>query len=67
MPTDVYRDDVRRLVNAGAILVEVLPAEEYGGEHLPGAINLSLKELYPARVRNLDRERPTVVYCNDYE
>jgi len=67
MPTDICRDDVRRLIGDGALLVEVLPAEEYDAEHLPGAINVPLKELDAARVRPLDRGRPIVVYCNDYQ
>ena len=45
MPTAVDRDDVQRLVTAGAQLIEVLPAAEFKEEHLPGAINIPLKEL----------------------
>jgi rhodanese-related sulfurtransferase len=45
MPTAVFRDEVKRLVDEGAQLVEVLPAEEYEEAHLPGAINIPLKEL----------------------
>jgi rhodanese-related sulfurtransferase len=36
LPTAVFRDEVKRLVDEGAQLVEVLPAEEYEEEHLPG-------------------------------
>lgn len=54
------------LVANGAQLVEVLPEGEYSKEHLPGAINLSLKRLDQATVAaNLDRTRPVVVYCWD--
>lgn len=54
------------LVANGAQLVEVLPEGEYSEEHLPGAINLSLKRLDQATVAaNLDRTRPVVVYCWD--
>jgi len=52
MPTDVNRGDVRRLIDDGATLLEVLPAKEFQAEHLPGAINLP-------------RDRPIVVYCDD--
>ncbi len=45
MPRDVFRFDVRRMVQEGAQLVEVLPRQEYEDEHLPGAINIPLKEL----------------------
>ncbi len=67
MPTSIDREGVRRMLEAGAQLVEVLPAEEYAEEHLPGAINLPLKELGRETVRQLDRERPVIVYCHDYQ
>jgi rhodanese-related sulfurtransferase len=39
MPTPVDRDEVERLLSEEqAVLVEVLPADEYEDEHLPGAI-----------------------------
>ena len=67
MPTEIGREDVRRLVHEGAQLVEVLPAEEYEQEHLPWAINLPLRELTRAEAeRRLERDRPVIVYCNDY-
>jgi rhodanese-related sulfurtransferase len=67
MPIDVDREDVRRLVAAGAQLLEVLPREEYEDEHLPGAINIPLKELNGQTAAQLARDRPVVVYCNDYQ
>ena len=45
MPTEIGREDVRRLVDQGAQLVEVLPAEEYNHEHLPGALNLTEEQI----------------------
>ena len=56
---------VRRLVDEGAALVEVLPDAEYAEEHLPGAISLPLKRLDADAVASLDRSRPIVVYCWD--
>jgi rhodanese-related sulfurtransferase len=56
---------VRRLVDEGAALVEVLPDAEYAEEHLPGAISLPLKRLDAEAVASLDRGRPVVVYCWD--
>ena len=67
MPTPVDRDGVRRLHADGAQLVEVLPRAEYEEEHLPGAINIPLKELNRETAQQLDRNRPVVVYCNDFE
>ena len=63
----IDRGDVQRLVAQGAQLVDVLPAREFAGEHLPGAINLPLKELNAETARQLDRERPVIVYCHDYQ
>jgi rhodanese-related sulfurtransferase len=56
---------VRALLDGGAQLVEVLPAEEYEELHLPGAISLPLKELDAQAAERLDRELPVVVYCWD--
>ncbi len=56
---------VRALLDAGAQLVEVLPATEYADQHLPGAINIPLKTLNAATTDALDRTRAVVVYCWD--
>jgi rhodanese-related sulfurtransferase len=56
---------LRKLLAAGAQLVEVLPEGEYREEHLPGAINIPLKTLDAATVEGLDRGRAVVVYCWD--
>ena len=56
---------VQELLERGAQLVEVLPREEYEELHLPGAINLPLKELDAPAAERLDRERPVVAYCWD--
>jgi rhodanese-related sulfurtransferase/CBS domain-containing protein len=57
---------LRRLLDEGAQLVEVLPAEEYAEEHLPGAINIPLKELDAHSAAQLDKSRPVILYCWDY-
>jgi rhodanese-related sulfurtransferase len=67
MPLSVSRDDVKRLISEGALVVEVLPREEFEWKHLAGAISLPLKELTPQTVHGLDRSRPIVVYCNDFQ
>ncbi len=64
MPTGIDRDELRRLADQGAQLVEVLPADEYEWAHLPGAVNLPLKEL-DGGMAQLDRSRPVIVYCHD--
>ncbi len=65
---DVHAVDlpgVRHLLERGAQLVEVLPPQEYDEQHLPGAVNIPLKQLDAAGTRGLDRSRPVVVYCWD--
>lgn len=66
MPAAIDRDEVARLVrDEHAQLVEVLPADEYEDEHLPGAINIPLKTLDADTTRRLDRGGPVIVYCYD--
>jgi phage shock protein E len=64
MPTPIDRDRAQQLIAEGAQLVEVLPAE-YEDEHLPGAINIPLKQFDREHAARLDRERPVIVYCYD--
>jgi rhodanese-related sulfurtransferase len=69
VPTSVFRNaELRRLVQEeGAQLVEVLPREEYEEEHLPGAVNIPLKELDRETTARLPRDAPVIVYCHDYQ
>jgi hypothetical protein len=67
MPRPADRDTVQRLLAERAQLVEVLPAAEYEDEHLPGAINIPLKELNAETARQLKRGQPVIVYCHDYQ
>jgi rhodanese-related sulfurtransferase len=68
MPRSIDHEEVRRLVaDEGAQLVEVLPAQEFSEEHIAGSINIPLKELDDRAPRELERERPAIVYCNDYQ
>jgi rhodanese-related sulfurtransferase/CBS domain-containing protein len=57
---------LRRLLDEGAQLVEVLPADEYEEERLPGAISIPLKELDAETTAQLDKSKPVIVYCWDY-
>jgi rhodanese-related sulfurtransferase len=68
MPTPIDRHQLQRLVaEEQAQLIEVLPPAEYDDEHLPGAINIPLKELDRATTRQLERGRPVIAYCYDYQ
>jgi rhodanese-related sulfurtransferase len=67
-PRSIDRDEVRRLLaEENGQLVEVLPAREFSEEHIVGAINIPLKEVDERAPRELDPERPVIVYCNDYQ
>ena len=65
MAREIDREQVRRLMAQRAQIVDVLPAREYGEEHLPGAINLPLRRIEAEASEVLDRSRPVIVYCAD--
>ena len=62
---EINREEVQRLLTAGAQFVEVLPAKEYEEDHLPRAISLPLRRLEAEARTVLDAERPVIVYCWD--
>lgn len=65
MAVHVDRDRLKELVAEGAQLVEVLPANEYEEEHLPGARNIPLGRLDAQTAATLDESHPVIVYCWD--
>jgi rhodanese-related sulfurtransferase len=67
MPQEIEIDEIRGLLDTGAQLVEVLPEPEFEEEHLPGAINIPLKQMTEEVVVKLERDRPVIVYCWDYQ
>ena len=42
---------------------DVHPADKYAAEHLPGAVNIPLKELTRESAGQLDAARPVIVGC----
>ncbi len=63
MPISIFRDEVQRLLrDEAAQLVEVLPPLEFEGEHIEGAINISLRDLNEQTTSGLDKDRPVIVY-----
>ena len=66
MATRIEIGELRSLMDRGAQIVEVLPREDYEKLHLPGAVNLPLKELDAQTAAKLDKSNPVVVYCWDY-
>ncbi|MER6977835.1 CBS domain-containing protein [Streptomyces carpinensis] len=67
MPTRLMdRQEVFRLVEQEmAQLVEVLPRERYEQVHLPGALQMGLRDLDRQARERLDTARPVIVYCAD--
>ena len=65
MPTIIDLPQLQLLLSHNAQLVETLPAVDYADAHLPGALNLPLKQLTRQTAAQLDRARPVIVYCND--
>lgn len=67
MPTDLHRDEVQKLRERGAQLVEVLPPKEYAQQHIAGALSIPLREMDAETTKALTRERPVITYCHDYQ
>jgi phage shock protein E len=67
MPSQVFSvSEVKALLAQGAQLVDVLSEDDFEQDHLPGAINIPLKQLDERTAAKLDRQRPVLVYCNDF-
>ncbi len=64
MPAFIDRDAVQARL-AQAQLVEVLEPDSYREMHLPGAVNVPLRDLDRRAPPELRREVPVVVYCHD--
>lgn len=67
MPKEVEIDEIRGVIDRGAQLVDVLPEAEYKEEHIAGALSIPLKQMSAEAVSVLDRNRPVIVYCHDYQ
>jgi rhodanese-related sulfurtransferase len=65
MATLIDRHRVQELVGNGAQLVEVLPANEYAEDHLPGAISIPLSHVDQQSASSLDPNQQVIVYCWD--
>jgi rhodanese-related sulfurtransferase len=67
VPAQVFSvSEVKQLLEQRAQLVDVLGEDEFEHDHLPGAINIPLKKLDATTAARLDRDRPVIVYCNDF-
>jgi len=59
---EVSREEARKLIEAGAQLIDVRTEHEWEAGRLAGATHLPLAEL-PQRTGEIDKERPVVLYC----
>jgi len=65
MSSPIDRDQLQNLVAQGAQLLEVLPADEYREDHLPGARSIPLSQIDRESAASLDPNRAVIVYCWD--
>ena len=67
MPQNIDREQVQQMIEQGAQLVEVLGPSQYRQLHLPKAINIPLQSPDRDTAGKLQRNRPVIVYCHDYQ
>lgn len=60
---DTSSAEARRLVEAGARLVDVRTPQEFAAGHIPRAINIPVQELERRMGELTEKDRPIVVYC----
>ena len=60
-----YMEAKEKIINNGAILVDVRTEDEYNEKHIDGAILLTLDTIDEATVLNVidNKETPIIVYC----
>jgi rhodanese-related sulfurtransferase len=59
---EVSREEARKLLDEGAQLIDVRADHEWEAGRIAGAAHVPLPEL-PARIEEIDRDRPVVLYC----
>jgi rhodanese-related sulfurtransferase len=59
---EASRDEVKKLIEEGAQLVDVRAQHEWDAGRIAGATHLPLAEL-PERAGEIDPDRPVVLYC----
>ena len=58
-----YLRSSRRLVEAGARLVDVRTPQEFANGHIPGAVNMPVQDLERRMGELTGKDRPIVLYC----
>ena len=68
MATVIDREAVRRLMDEeAAVLIEVLPEEEFQRLHIRGAVNIPLERIGSVSRASYQAEQRLIVYCSDEE
>lgn len=59
----INRKELQDLIASSDVqIVDVLPQREYTESHIPGAVNIPLKQLNAETVSALQPDRPVAVY-----
>ncbi len=67
MPGQIFEvRDLKARLAQGAQLLDVLPADDFETDHLPGAINIPLRQLNATTAAQLRKDRAVIVYCYDF-
>jgi rhodanese-related sulfurtransferase len=62
----IDRIELLRLIDEEDVqVIDVLPEPEYTEGHIPGAVNIPLKQLSVETISVLDPAGPVAVYCHD--
>ena len=61
--TDTSTSEARRLVDRGALALDVRGPDEFARGHADGAVNIPITDI-DRRMSELPRARPIVVYCH---
>ena len=62
----IDRDEVRRLLAADdAVLIEVMPDEEFRRRHIAGAVNIPLERIGATCRERYRPDRQLILYCAD--
>lgn len=56
-----YMDAKEKIINEGAVLVDVRTEDEYNSNHISGAINIPIDSISSAV--SLSKDNPIIVYC----
>ena len=67
MPRFIGLEEMEDLVARRVQIIEVLSSSQFEEKHLPGAINIELEDFSEESLSRLDKDKPVVVYCWDFQ